>query len=123
MLEIIQLWIASMDLWATWPDSVFDLTPEQSFAFGLIGFALGAILVETVIVAIGYVALLVWVASDARARGMEGAFLWMALVAFTLFIGLLIYVMVRPVGNVATCSTCENRRLQVSALCPHCGHA
>ena len=126
MLETIQLFIAAVQSTLSasmWPDSIFDLTPSHGVALGLLGLAIGGAIVEVLMVTTGYAVLLVWVARDARARGMDGSFLWMALVAVTLFIGLLIYVMVRPAGNVMPCSTCENKRLQLSALCPHCGHA
>jgi len=126
MLETFRLLIASVSRIfsaSTWPDSIFDLSPEQSVALSLLGIAIGAAIVEVLMAATGYLVLLVWVAGDARARGMDGSFFWMAFVACTLFGGLLIYLMVRPAGNVVPCSTCENKRLEVSALCPHCAHA
>ncbi len=69
------------------------------------------------------IALLVWVARDAKARGMDSAVLWMVLVMFTSVIGLVIYVLSRPQGNIVRCSSCGNNRLQASAKCPHCGNA
>lgn len=69
------------------------------------------------------IALLVWVARDAKSRGMDSAVLWMALVMLTGVIGLLIYIFSRPQGNLITCSSCGNNRLQASARCPHCGNA
>ena len=68
------------------------------------------------------IALLVWVARDAKARGMDSAVLWMLLVMFTGLIGLVIYLFSRPQGNVLPCPTCGNKRLQASARCPHCGN-
>lgn len=69
------------------------------------------------------IALLVWVARDAKARGMDSAVLWMILVMFTSIIGLIIYVFSRPQGNLIQCSHCGNKRLQASAVCPHCNNA
>lgn len=69
------------------------------------------------------IALLVWVARDAKARGMDSAVLWMVLVMFTSVIGLIIYILSRPQGNVVRCPSCGNNRLQASAKCPHCGNA
>jgi len=68
------------------------------------------------------IALLVWVARDAKARGMDSAVVWMLLVMFTGLLGLLIYIFSRPQGNVLPCPTCGNKRLQASARCPHCGN-
>ena len=69
------------------------------------------------------IALLVWVARDAKARGMDSAVLWMLLVMTTSVFGLLIYVLSRPQGQLAQCPSCNNYRLQASAKCPHCGNA
>jgi len=79
------------------------------------------VLIPIVILALN-IALLVWVARDAKARGMDSAVLWMALVLFTGFIGLIIYVLSRPQGNTVRCQSCGNNRLQASAKCPHCGN-
>ena len=69
------------------------------------------------------IALLVWVARDAKARGMDSSVLWMILVMFTSVIGLIIYILSRPQGNVIPCQNCKNNRLQASVKCPHCGAA
>lgn len=69
------------------------------------------------------IALLVWVARDAKARSMDSSVLWMILVMFTGPIGLLIYIFSRPQGNLIQCQHCNNKRLQASAKCPHCGNA
>ena len=67
------------------------------------------------------IALLVWVARDAKARGMDSAVLWMLLVFCTNLIGLIIYLLSRPQGNLYPCPNCGNKRLQASVKCPHCG--
>ena len=69
------------------------------------------------------VALLVWVARDAKSRGMDSAVIWMVLVMFTSVIGLVIYIFSRPQGNLIQCPHCHNQRLQAIAKCPHCGNA
>lgn len=69
------------------------------------------------------IALLVWVARDAKARGMDNAVMWMILVFFTSIIGLIIYIFSRPQGNLVRCNSCSNNRLEASAKCPHCGNA
>jgi hypothetical protein len=68
------------------------------------------------------IALLVWVARDAKNRGMDNSVMWMILVFFTSFIGLIIYIFSRPQGNLVVCPSCKNKRLEVSAKCPHCGN-
>jgi|SRR6185436_6382637 len=68
------------------------------------------------------VVLLVWVARDAKARGMDGAAIWMLLVFFTGIFGLLIYLFSRPKGYLVNCNSCGNKRLAAARACPHCGH-
>jgi hypothetical protein len=68
-----------------------------------------------------HIAILVWVARDAKARGMDNAVLWMILVMLTGVLGLIIYVLARPQGNMILCPNCHNNRLQASVRCPHCG--
>jgi asparagine N-glycosylation enzyme membrane subunit Stt3 len=89
-------------------------------ACGGLGFMIIAI--PVVIIALN-IALLVWVARDAKSRGMDSAVLWMVLVMFTSVIGLIIYTFSRPQGNLVQCASCHNKRLQASAKCPHCGNA
>jgi len=67
------------------------------------------------------IALLVWVARDAKARGMDSAILWMLLVLFFPLLGIVIYLFARPQGNMVQCPNCGNKRLQASVKCPHCG--
>ena len=68
------------------------------------------------------IALLVWVARDAKARGMDSAVLWMLLVFFLNLLGLVIYIFSRPQGNLVPCPNCGNQKLQASLKCPHCGY-
>jgi uncharacterized membrane protein YhaH (DUF805 family) len=69
------------------------------------------------------IAILVWVARDSKARGMDNSVLWMVLVIFTGWIGLIIYILSRPTGALIECHNCKNKRLQTSVKCPHCGAA
>jgi preprotein translocase subunit Sss1 len=68
------------------------------------------------------IALLIWVARDAKGRGMDSGILWMLLVFFTGPLGLLIYIFARPQGAMVMCPHCKNKRLAASAKCPHCGN-
>jgi uncharacterized membrane protein YhaH (DUF805 family) len=82
---------------------------------GVFGFVIIAIIVLNI-------ALLVWVARDAKSRGMDSSVIWMILVMLTSFVGLIIYIFSRPQGNLVRCPHCGNSRLQASAKCPHCGN-
>jgi hypothetical protein len=86
-------------------------------ACGLVG------MLAVVAVIVLHIVLLVWVARDAKARGMDSAVMWMLLVIFTGLIGLIIFIFARPQGALVECPHCKNKRLQASAKCPHCGNA
>jgi TctA family transporter len=69
------------------------------------------------------IALLVWVARDSKARGMDNSVVWVLLVLFTSVIGLIVYLFSRPPGILTPCRHCGNKRMETSAQCPHCGNA
>lgn len=100
---------------------------ETCAACGTCGAGMGAmiiipILICAIILALN-IALLVWVARDAKARGLDNSVLWMALVLFTSVLGFIIYIFARPQGELMQCQHCGNKRLQSSAKCPTCGNA
>jgi Phospholipase_D-nuclease N-terminal len=101
--------------------------PDQTCAAcgscGACGGSLAFLIIVPIVILVLNVALLVWVARDAKARGMDSAVLWMVLVMLTGVLGLILYIFSRPQGNLIQCQTCGNQRLQASARCPHCGNA
>ncbi len=66
------------------------------------------------------IGLMIYVAKDARARGMEGA-VWIILMLVLGVIGFLIYECAKTKGTLVTCKNCRNQRLMGSKSCPHCG--
>jgi hypothetical protein len=100
----------------------FAQNPEDAAALGACAACSGVmILIPIVIIALN-IALLIWVAKDAKSRGMDNAVVWMILVMCTSVIGLVIYLNSRPKGELTKCAKCGNNRLQTSARCPHCGN-
>jgi hypothetical protein len=85
--------------------------------------ACGGVLFIFVALIVLNIALLIWVARDAKSRGMDSAVLWMLLVFFLGLLGRIIYLFSRPQGNLSQCPHCSTKRLQASAKCPHCGNA
>lgn len=101
-------------------------TPNPGEGCAACGVCGGTILAPIIFVVVLFainIALLVWVARDAKARGLDNSVLWMALVFFTGLIGFAIYYFSRPQGELGQCSHCGNKRLTVSAKCPTCGNA
>ncbi len=80
---------------------------------GVLGFFIALFVIN--------IAILVWVARDAKARGMDAPILWMLLVFFFSLVGLLIYFFARTKGTLVPCPNCKNKRLSTSLVCPHCG--
>jgi hypothetical protein len=86
--------------------------------------ALSGILIMIPVVIIGVnIAMIVWVAKDSKARGMENSIVWMLLVFFTSVLGFVIYILSRPKGDKVVCPNCANMRLVSLSKCPHCGAA
>jgi len=92
-------------------------------ALGCGVFAIVYILIILVVLG-GTVALIVfiikWIRRDATARGMPNAdtIKWFGLLGL---LGLLIYVLQRPQGNVMPCPSCGESRMEGLPQCPHCG--
>jgi hypothetical protein len=61
-----------------------------------------------------------YIKKDAMARGDNPSKAWFALLGL---LGLLIYVLTRPQGNVMPCPSCGQGRMQGLPRCPHCGNA
>jgi hypothetical protein len=91
-----------------------DLFPGAAGVFGAIVLVMIGLLVLSI-------AMLVFVARDAKARGMDAPVLWMLVVFFLNLLGLVIYMLARPSGNTVRCANCGNKRLQFALKCPHCG--
>jgi uncharacterized membrane protein YhaH (DUF805 family) len=104
------------------PVAGFAQTGPRDLASGLAGCGCCGTFIFIPIAALAIsIALLVWVARDAKARGMDSPVLWMLVVFFLNVIGLVIYLFSRPQGNLILCPNCGNQRLQTSVKCPHCG--
>ncbi len=82
----------------------------------------GTFLVIPLVLLAIQIALLVWVARDAKARGLDGAVVWMIFVFLVPVIGIVVYLFSRPQGELVRCAHCGNKRLQAAAKCPHCGN-
>jgi hypothetical protein len=100
---------------------------DSGAACGALGCGVVGIIVYLLIIAValgGTVALIIfiikWIRRDATARGMPNAdsIKWFGLLGL---LGLLIYVLQRPQGNVMPCPSCGQSRMQGLPQCPHCG--
>jgi hypothetical protein len=86
-------------------------------------FAVVYILILLFVLAISIVIIIVifkYIKKDAIARGDNPSKAWFALLGL---LGLLIYVLTRPQGNVMPCPSCGQGRMQGLPRCPNCGNA
>ena len=104
-------------------------TTEQSPSAGetaggaIAGFAgLGCSCIFCIVIFGIWIALALWVYKDAKSRGMDNAVLLTIVTVITGLLGLIIYLLMRPKGNLVPCPSCQKKRMEGSAKCPHCGN-
>jgi di/tricarboxylate transporter len=78
------------------------------------------ILAISVAAMVAWIFVAIWASKDAKSRGMDNSGMWVVLILFTGMIGLIIYLVSRPQGDLKTCRECGNKRLRESYRCPHC---
>lgn len=98
-----------------------EAAPEAGVAAGACALGcIGSIVVSLITFAV-WVFALIYVVKDAKNRGDPNAVLWIILAVFFPLIGLIVYFVARPKGDLTPCSNCKNRRLVTLVKCPHCG--
>ena len=102
----------------------YDPTPDIGAACGAMGgifvIIILAFLVMTA-VGIGIIVVIFrYIGRDMVARGLppDSSMKWLGLLGL---LGLLIYVLKRPEGNVMPCPRCGKPRMQGTPRCPNCG--
>ncbi|MCK5590903.1 MAG: hypothetical protein KAI72_03005 [Candidatus Pacebacteria bacterium] len=93
---------------------------EEDGCFACLGCG-GGFFLLIVLIFIFNIALLAWVAKDAKNRNMDSPILWLILVLTTGPIGLIIYMASRTKGNLVICEHCKGKKLGYAQICPHCG--
>jgi len=103
-----------------WDKTVKDMPKEGAKAAA----ACGASCIVGIILGLVYLGVkifvMVWAFKDATARGDSNAILWPILIFFTSIIGFIIYLAVRPKGDLSPCPACHQQRLSTLTVCPHC---
>jgi hypothetical protein len=106
--------------------STEDVAAAAAAATGVagLGFACCFLYFLCFAVAIGgWIFTAIWIMRDAKSRNSENAQLVTVLgwIPFTWVIALIVHLVTRPKGNLVPCPHCQKKRLEGSAVCPHCG--
>jgi hypothetical protein len=91
-------------------------TPESSTDSAFFGF------IFILVLFIVWISIVAWVAGDGKKRGTGGT-MWGILAFFTGLLGLLVYLIARPKGNLVSCNYCGKDKLETLNQCPHCKNA
>ncbi len=65
--------------------------------------------------------LAIWVVKDVRARGAGAPGTWALAILLLGLLAFVLYLLVRPNGQLVECRHCYNRKLEIARACPHCG--
>src|SRR5262245_29120589 len=114
LLVISTLLVSQVLLWAQNNDDIAAGAASAGVCAACVGFFIFRFLA---IIALN-IAILVWVARDAKNRGMDNAVVWLIVVLIAGPIGLIVYFLSRTKGNLVQCPHCQNKRLEASAVCP-----
>jgi len=93
-------------------------TPEE-VAGACVGCGMFILILPIAVLAL-HICLMVWVARDCKARGQREMVGWLILLALTGLIGLIVYLCVRPDGQMMRCAKCGRRYMKSLEACPHC---
>src|SRR6478736_6727381 len=101
-------------------------SPGADDAAAATGVGVGCCILYFLCIAVGigaYIFTAIWIMKDAKARNSENAQLVTILgwIPATWVIGLIVHLATRPKGNLVPCPHCQKKRLEGSAVCPHCG--
>jgi hypothetical protein len=63
----------------------------------------------------------IWIMRDAKSRQSENAQLVTILGWLVPVVGLIVHLATRPDVKLVVCPNCKKKRVEGSAVCPHCG--
>lgn len=101
-----------------------DAAAAAAAATGIAGLGFACCFLYFLMIAVmigGWIFTGIWVMKDAKARNSENAQLVTILGWVVWPVGLIVHLATRPKGNLVPCPKCQKKRLEGSAICPHCG--
>jgi TM2 domain-containing membrane protein YozV len=70
---------------------------------------------------VAWICVAIWIMRDAKSRQSENAQLVTILGWLVPLVGLIVHLATRPKVNLVPCPHCKKKRIEGSAVCPHCG--
>ncbi len=106
--------------------STEDAAAAAAAATGVAGLGVACCFIYVLCIALAlgaWIFTAIWIMRDAKSRQSENAQLVTVLgwIPFTWVIALIVHLVTRPKGNLVACPNCQKKRLEGSAVCPHCG--
>ncbi len=106
--------------------SAEDAAAAAAAATGAAGLGIACCIAYFLCIALAIAAWIftaIWIMKDAKARNSENAQLVTILgwIPATWVVGLIVHLVTRPKGNLVPCPHCQKKRMEGSAVCPHCG--
>lgn len=93
-------------------------------AAGLFGVGMACCFVYLLMIALcvaAWIFIGLWIMRDAKSRQSENAQLVTVLGWIVPIVGLIVHLATRPNVNLVVCPNCKKKRIEGSAVCPHCG--
>ena len=93
-------------------------------AAGLFGVGMACCFVYLLMIAVclaAWIFIALWIMRDAKSRQSENAQLVTVLGWIVPLVGLIVHLATRPNVNLVVCPNCQKKRIEGSAICPHCG--
>jgi len=97
-----------------------DTTPTELSGAAAAGVFGGVCIFQLIMIAI-WLFVAIWIMRDAKSRQSENAQLVTILGWLVPVVGLIVHLATRPNVNLVPCPHCKKKRIEGSAVCPHCG--
>lgn len=101
-----------------------DAAEAAAAAAGIAGVGFACCLVYLLLVAgclAAWIFIAIWIMRDAKSRQSENAQLVTILGWLVPVVGLIVHLATRPNVKLVVCPNCKKKRIEGSAICPHCG--
>lgn len=84
---------------------------------------IGLIIILIIIIIIFYIIIypIIWISNDAKKRGKNDTFWGVAAILF-IYLPIIVYLIIRPKGDLVKCSYCGKEKLVTLPQCPHCNN-